>query len=93
MIAWYGSRFVLNSSNLTDVILNSLAVGFITDIDEGLWEFFVSEDVREMLEGCVPVIHVVLPRRHVLATSVFFYFILVEGAAYGLNYQACSDLD
>merc|ERR1712196_752004 len=52
-IAYQGAWFLLYSENLKDIVLNSLALGFIYDIDENLFAAFVpltrQKDVADSL--------------------------------------------
>merc|ERR1712137_686248 len=49
-ILYYGSGFVASSFDDQSVILNCLALVFVTQIDEGLYAFGASYNVRYILE-------------------------------------------
>ena len=49
-----GSRYVLYSTTNTDLILNTLSVIFIINIDNFMYDFFISESYKNKLKGCIP---------------------------------------
>eukprot|EP01083_Nonionella_stella_P200022 732962_1 len=51
----YGGGFILSSKDNANLILNTLAVTFIIDIDETLFNLFVPNNVKRVIEEIPPV--------------------------------------
>lgn len=55
LITWYGNTFLLVSDSNQDVILNSMALGFITQNDEIIFEAMVPQSLKEVTSALPPV--------------------------------------
>lgn len=55
-IASVGSQFLLASDDYTFLILNSVALAFITNVDEMMYRAIVSKRDAELVDACHPVV-------------------------------------
>eukprot|EP00928_Gymnodinium_smaydae_P079463 TRINITY_DN63385_c0_g1_i1.p1 TRINITY_DN63385_c0_g1~~TRINITY_DN63385_c0_g1_i1.p1 ORF type:complete len:782 (+),score=126.47 TRINITY_DN63385_c0_g1_i1:82-2427(+) len=54
-LAWAGTEFMLMNLTYIDLLLNSLAIAFIFELDEFLYLFLVPETVKERLDSLKPL--------------------------------------
>lgn len=52
----YGTGFVVTTVNDEDLILNAIALGFVLDIDDMAYNYFMTYQMREVVQGLPPVI-------------------------------------
>jgi len=55
LLFFYGARFLIYTANLSDLILNAMALGFVMDLD-GLLFAFVPEGVRRAVRNAEPLL-------------------------------------
>eukprot|EP00448_Togula_jolla_P025800 CAMPEP_0170653232 /NCGR_PEP_ID=MMETSP0224-20130122/47301_1 /TAXON_ID=285029 /ORGANISM="Togula jolla, Strain CCCM 725" /LENGTH=647 /DNA_ID=CAMNT_0010985097 /DNA_START=97 /DNA_END=2041 /DNA_ORIENTATION=+ len=48
-LGWAGSVFILSNSTCMDLLLNALAIVFVFELDEFLWEYIVTGDIKEQV--------------------------------------------
>jgi len=51
----YGTGFVVNTQENSDLILNALALGFVLEIDEMSYEYFLSYQMQDILDNLPPI--------------------------------------
>lgn len=68
----YGCQFLAHSQSLQDFVLNSVALGFIYELDELFFEVLVSSDKQKVVRSLErPLVHHALARRVMLASRPF----------------------
>merc|ERR1712194_479575 len=50
-LCWIGGRYILGSADEETLVLNTLAVEFIVDIDEIIYQAFTSQSVQENVDN------------------------------------------
>lgn len=51
----YGTGFVVNTDEESDLILNALALGFVLDIDEMIYGYFLTFNMQNLIETLPPI--------------------------------------
>jgi hypothetical protein len=54
-LSYVGSWFLIEADNYTDLILNSVALGFLIEIDNMLYSAVTEEEVKDMMQRCDPL--------------------------------------
>lgn len=90
----YGAPYVLHAPDNENLILNSVAMVFVVDIDDIVFGFTMTSDTKAMMDSIPPLS---LQEHEVLNTSVFYFevawpltsFVLVGGAVAGMYSTWC----
>jgi len=56
-LAGYGTGFVVNTEENADLVLNALALTFILEIDELMYDYFMTFQMQEIVSEQIPSIH------------------------------------
>merc|ERR1719247_2742201 len=54
-LSYVGSWFLIEADNYTDLILNSVALGFLIEIDNMLYSAVTEQEVKGLMERCDPL--------------------------------------
>merc|ERR550537_1967606 len=54
-LSFVGSWFLIEADNYTDLILNSVALGFLIEIDNMLYSAVTEDEVKGLMERCDPL--------------------------------------
>jgi hypothetical protein len=55
MLAWYGSLFLVGTDGYTDLILNSVALAFLIEVDEALYAAVSSDEMQQSMDKQKPI--------------------------------------
>eukprot|EP00927_Polykrikos_kofoidii_P067840 TRINITY_DN63275_c0_g1_i1.p1 TRINITY_DN63275_c0_g1~~TRINITY_DN63275_c0_g1_i1.p1 ORF type:complete len:1051 (-),score=140.73 TRINITY_DN63275_c0_g1_i1:165-3317(-) len=88
-LAWTGILYLSLTVNLSDLVLNAMALGFVLDVDELLFSLFATRRTLAIMDNMEPLrcTVTVLPGGILLidlARAVIFFSVIVLGIIYGL---------
>jgi len=89
MIWFLGATFTVMPNDLTDVIFNSLTLGFITSVDECFYEFCCGEDMRDCVANGVTNVTIANRRTWSTTTAPFVQMLVMAFSAVGLTSYNC----
>jgi len=88
-ITWFGSKMILLAGDLGSVILYSLALGFVTSVDEMFYDFCVSADMHDKIEGGLTSITMAYPRDGWVTMGPMIQMFILFGVTVILNGISC----
>ena len=89
LLLYYGGLFISRSQTASEIILNAVALNFICEIDELMYNYFIPESLRLSKQKDLPEITVDMPQYKTQSLWLFYRFVYITGLLHAIRHFAC----
>jgi len=80
-LLYAGTLYLVGTIDMRDLLLNSMALGVVLEVDELVFAALAPDSAREAIECAAPLPYSIIPRFHGLDVKAFLFTCLLLGGA------------